>query len=94
MAADPYATLPGALTSREIRIRVVQNGMRTRSLVAVMTLLDSQQVAAASSFLLPVETAVSYTVKSMRAADHRVVMRPWNAGRIIGSSGHDHACRL
>jgi hypothetical protein len=43
MSAEQYATLPEALTLREIRIRVVQRGMRTRSLVVVTTLLDAAQ---------------------------------------------------
>ena len=42
MSAEQYATLPEALTLREIRIRVVQRGMRTRSLVVVTTLLQSR----------------------------------------------------
>jgi hypothetical protein len=43
MSAEQYATLPAELTLREIRIHVVQQGMRTRSLVVVTTLLDAQQ---------------------------------------------------
>ena len=42
MSAEQYATLPDVLTLREIRIRVAHKGMRTRSLVVVMTLLDPQ----------------------------------------------------
>jgi putative transposase len=43
MSAEQYATLPEELTLREVRIRVVQRGMRTRSLVVVTTLLDPEQ---------------------------------------------------
>lgn len=43
MSAEQYATLPTELTLREIRIRVAQRGMRTRSLVVVTTLLDAPQ---------------------------------------------------
>jgi len=43
MSAEQYATLPEELTLREVRIRVVQQGLRTRSLVVVTTLLDSEQ---------------------------------------------------
>jgi hypothetical protein len=43
MSAEQYATLPDALTLREVRIRVVQKGFRTQSLVIVTTLLDAQQ---------------------------------------------------
>jgi hypothetical protein len=43
MSAEQYATLPAELTLREVRIRVVQKGLRTRSLVVVTTLLDSEQ---------------------------------------------------
>jgi putative transposase len=43
MSAEQYAALPEELTLREVRIRVVQRGMRTRSLVVVTTLLDSEQ---------------------------------------------------
>ena len=46
MSAEQYATLPGELTLRELRIRVTQPGMRTRSLVVVTTLLDAQQYPA------------------------------------------------
>ncbi|MGA2621088.1 MAG: IS4 family transposase [Thermoguttaceae bacterium] len=45
MSAEQYATLPQDLTLREIRIRVAQRGMRTRSLVVVTTLLDAEQYA-------------------------------------------------
>jgi len=43
MSADQYASLPGELTLREIRIRVEQKGFRTKSLVVVTTLLDAEQ---------------------------------------------------
>ena len=43
MSAEQYATLPEELTLREVRIRVVEKGMRTRSLVVVTTLLDPEQ---------------------------------------------------
>lgn len=43
MSAEQYATLPDELTLREVRIRVVQKGFRTQSLVIVTTLLDVQQ---------------------------------------------------
>jgi len=43
MSSEQYATLPEELTLREVRIRVVQKGLRTRSLVVVTTLLDSEQ---------------------------------------------------
>jgi len=43
MSAEQYASLPGELTLREIRIRVEQKGFRTKSLVVVTTLLDAEQ---------------------------------------------------
>jgi hypothetical protein len=43
MSAEQYATLPDELTLREVRIRVVQKGFRTQSLVIATTLLDAQQ---------------------------------------------------
>ena len=43
MSAEQYATLPEELTLREVRIRVVQKGLCTRSLIVVTTLLDSKQ---------------------------------------------------
>jgi len=43
MTAEQYATLPDVLVLREIRIRVVAQGMRTRSLVVVTTLLDPEK---------------------------------------------------
>lgn len=52
MSAEQYATLPAELTLREVRIRVAQRGMRTRSLVVVTTLLDAQQYSSAEIALL------------------------------------------
>jgi hypothetical protein len=43
MSTEQYATLPDELTLREVRIRVVQKGFRTQSLVIVTTLLDAEQ---------------------------------------------------
>lgn len=43
MSAEQYATLPEELTLREVRVRVAERGMRTRSLVVVTTLLDAEQ---------------------------------------------------
>jgi putative transposase len=43
MSAEQYATLPDELTLREVRIRVVQKGFRTESLMVVTTLLDAEQ---------------------------------------------------
>jgi putative transposase len=47
MSAAQFAALPAELTLRELRIRVAQPGMRTRSLVVVTTLLDALQYPAA-----------------------------------------------
>ncbi len=47
MSAEQYATLPAELTLREVRVRVAQPGMRTKSLLLVTTLLDTQQYPAA-----------------------------------------------
>jgi putative transposase len=52
MSAEQYATLPAELTLREVRVRVAQRGMRTRSLVVVTTLLDAQQYPSAEIALL------------------------------------------
>jgi hypothetical protein len=41
MSTDAYATLPDALVLREVRIRVTQRGFRTKILVVVTTLVDS-----------------------------------------------------
>jgi hypothetical protein len=38
-----YHALPGSVTVREARVRVLQRGFRTRSIVVVTTLLDPQQ---------------------------------------------------
>lgn len=46
MPAEQYLTLPAALTLREVRVRVSQPGMRTKSLVVVTTLLDPEQYPA------------------------------------------------
>jgi putative transposase len=46
MSAEQYALMPGELTLREVRIRVSQKGMRTRSLVVATTLLDPQRYPA------------------------------------------------
>jgi hypothetical protein len=43
MSPAQYQELPDALTLREVRVRVVQPGFRTRSLVVVTTLLDAAQ---------------------------------------------------
>ena len=43
MSAEQYATLPDELTLREVRIRVLQKGFRTKLLVVVTTLLDAEQ---------------------------------------------------
>jgi hypothetical protein len=53
MSAEQYAALPAALTLREVRVRVVQKGFRTRSLVVVTTLLDAEKYP-------PEEIAVLY----------------------------------
>lgn len=52
MSAEQYATLPGELLLREIRIRVAQKGFRTRSIVVVTTLLDAEQYPAGEIALL------------------------------------------
>jgi putative transposase len=46
MSAEQYLSLPATLTLREIRIRVSQPGMRTKSLLVVTTLLDEGQYPA------------------------------------------------
>ena len=43
MSPEQYATLPETLTLREVRIRVVQKGKRTKVLTVVTTLLDPEQ---------------------------------------------------
>jgi putative transposase len=46
MTPDEYASLPEALTVREVRVRVRQPGFRTKELVVVTTLLDAGKYAA------------------------------------------------
>lgn len=46
MSREQYATLPNVLTLREVRIEVKQRGFRTRMLVVVTTLLDSEKYPA------------------------------------------------
>jgi len=46
MSPEEYAELPDSLTLREIRIRVTQEGFRTRELVVVTTLLDAEEYPA------------------------------------------------
>jgi hypothetical protein len=53
MSIGQYAVLPNELTLREVRVRVVQKGFRTRSLVVVTTLLDAEKYP-------PKEIAVLY----------------------------------
>lgn len=53
MSEEAYATLPDELTLREVRVRVVQQGFRTRSLMVVTTLLDADKYP-------PKELAVLY----------------------------------
>ncbi|MBE3037903.1 MAG: IS4 family transposase, partial [Chloroflexi bacterium] len=53
MSEEEYAALPDELTLREVRVRVVQRGFRTRSLVVVTTLLDAEKYP-------PEEIAVLY----------------------------------
>ena len=43
MSIAEYAALPDELTLREVRVRVVQKGFRTRSLVVVTTLTDAEK---------------------------------------------------
>ena len=42
-----YASLPGGLDVRELRVRVAQRGFRTRSLIVATTLLDASKYTAA-----------------------------------------------
>lgn len=42
MSSAQYALLPDELTLREVRVRVVQQGFRTQSLLVVTTLLDAE----------------------------------------------------
>ena len=53
MSKAQYAALPAELTLREVRVRVVQSGFRTRSLVVVTTLTDAEKYP-------PEEIAVLY----------------------------------
>jgi hypothetical protein len=46
MSKEEYAELPASLTLREVRVRVTQEGFRTRELVVVTTLLDAEQYPA------------------------------------------------
>ena len=46
MSVPEYAELPGSLTLREVRIRVTQEGFRTRELVVVTTLFDAEKYPA------------------------------------------------
>jgi hypothetical protein len=43
MSVAQYRELPDELTLREVRVRVVQKGFRTRSLLVVTTLTDAEQ---------------------------------------------------
>lgn len=52
MSAEQYLTLPATLTLREVRVRVSQPGMRTKSLLVVTTLLDAQEYPAEEIALL------------------------------------------
>ncbi len=46
MTEEQYLRLPDTLTLREVRVRVSQPGMRTKSLLVVTTLLDAQRYSA------------------------------------------------
>jgi len=46
MPAEQYATLPATMMLREVRVRVSQPGMRTKSLLVVTTLVDAEQYPA------------------------------------------------
>ncbi len=52
MSLEQYAALPDELTLREVRVRVAQQGFRTRSLVVVTTLLCAERYPAAEIALL------------------------------------------
>ena len=52
MSVEQYLTLPATLTLREVRIRVFQPGMRTKSLLVVTTLLDAEEYPAEEIALL------------------------------------------
>jgi hypothetical protein len=47
MSTEQYASLPGELTLREVRVVVEQKGFRTKELVIVTTLLDAAEFPAA-----------------------------------------------
>ena len=47
MSPEQYASLPAALTLREVRVVVQQKGFRSKELMIVTTLLDSEQYPAA-----------------------------------------------
>jgi hypothetical protein len=47
MSREQYQTLPDAMMLREVRVRVEQQGFRTRQLIVVTTLLDAERYAAA-----------------------------------------------
>lgn len=46
MSAETYAELPEFITLREVRVRVTQDGFRTRELVVVTTLLEPEKYSA------------------------------------------------
>lgn len=52
MSVEQYLALPATLTLREVRVRVSQPGMRTKSLLVVTTLRDAQVYAADEIALL------------------------------------------
>ena len=52
MSAQQYAELPQELTLREVRIRVVHKGFRTKTIVVVTTLLDAERYPAEEIALL------------------------------------------
>lgn len=52
MSVEQYGALPARLTLREVRVRVSQPGMRTKSLLVVTTLLDARAYPAAEIALL------------------------------------------
>jgi Transposase DDE domain len=43
MDPETYATIPETLTIRELRVRVVQRGFRSRTLIVMTTLLDAKE---------------------------------------------------
>jgi hypothetical protein len=52
MSKEQYASLPAELTLREVRVVVRQKGFRTKELIIVTTLLDSEQYPAEEIALL------------------------------------------